>query len=126
MRNPQRVAEALAYPEAQPPWETPRSQRRGRKKRRPGHDLALRLRNHWESVLRFLDEPAGPFTYNQAEQDMRMMQVRQKISDGRRPEKVAQDFATWRSVLSSGRQQGRNRLEALLQRPEVPLAALPA
>ena len=35
------VAEALAEHEARPPWKG----RRGRKKWRPGHNLALRLRD---------------------------------------------------------------------------------
>ena len=54
--------------------------RRGRKKRRPGHNLARRLRDRKESVLRFLTAFEVPFTNNQAEQDLRMMKLRMKIS----------------------------------------------
>ena len=98
-RYAQGVAEALAYHEAQPPLVAPQPKRRGPKKRRPGHNLALRLRDCQESVLRFLHESAVPFTHNLAEQDVRMMKVSQKISGGFRSEQGAQDFATWRSVL---------------------------
>ena len=124
-RYAQVVAEALAYHEAQPPLVAPQPKRRGPKKRRPGHNLALRLQTCRESVLRFLHEPAVPFTNNLAEQDVRMMKVRQKISGGFRSEQGARDFAILRSVLSSARKQGRNRLEALRQGPEILFAALP-
>ena len=60
-----------------------------------------------------------------AEQDVRMRKVRQKISGGFRTEQGVRDFATLHSVLSSARKQGRNRLEALWQRPEVLFATLP-
>ena len=76
-------------------------------------------------MLRFLHEPAVPFTNNQAEQDMRMMKVRQKISGGFRTEQGVRDFATLCGVLSSARKPGRKRLEALRQGPEVLFAALP-
>lgn len=78
-----------------------------------GHNLAFQLQNCRESALRFLHEPVGPFTKNQAELDVRMMKVRQKISGGLRSAKGPQDFATLRSVLSSARKQGRNHLEVL-------------
>ena len=120
------VAEELANPEAQLPLPTPRPRRRGSRKRHPGQNLALRLRNCRESVLRFLDEPAVPFTHNQAEQDMRMWEVRPKISGGFRSEQGAQHFATLRSMRSRARKQGRNRLEVLLQGPDVLGAPLPA
>ena len=107
-RPAQGVAEALAYPEAQPQLQAP-----------SGRNLALGLRNCRESVLRFLLEPAVPFTHNQAEQDMRMRTVRQKISDGFHSEQGAQALVSLRNVLSSGRKQGRNRLEALLQGPDL-------
>ena len=37
-------------------------------------------------MLRFLPEPAVPFTHHQAEQDVRMRDMHQKISDGSRAE----------------------------------------
>ena len=53
-----------------------------------------------------------------------MMKVRQKIAGGFRSAQGARDLATLRSVLLSARKQERNRLETLLQGPEVFLAAL--
>ena len=46
---------AIAFHEAQPPLRTGK---RGRKKRRIGHNLALRLRKHKEGCLRFLTDHA--------------------------------------------------------------------
>ena len=94
------------------------------KKRRPGHNLARRLRDRKQSVLRFLTDPEVPFTNNQAEQDLRMMKLRMRISGCFRSAQGARDFATLRSVLSTARKQGWNRIEALLQGPELLLAAL--
>ncbi len=102
----------------------PKPGRRGRKKRRPGHNLALRLRDRKESVLRFVSDLAVPFTNNLAEQDLRMMKLRMKISGGFRSEQGARDFATLRSVLSTARKQGRNRIEALLRGPDALLSEL--
>ena len=113
------VREALAYHEALPPLARGR---RGRPKRRPGHNLALRLQKRRASVLRFLHDPSVPFTNNQAEQDLRMMKLRMKISGGFRSEQGARDFATLRSVLSTARKQGLNCIEALLHGPDALLA----
>ena len=54
--------------------------------RRVGHNLLLRLNTCKHDVLRFLTDPAVPFTNNLAEQDGRMMKLRQKISGGLRSE----------------------------------------
>ncbi len=118
-RYDQLVREALAQHQALPALP---SGRRGRKKRRPGHNLALRLRDRRESVLRFVRDERVPFTNNQAEQDLRMMKLRMKISGGFRSEQGARDFATLRSVLSTARKQGLNRIEVLLQGPAALLA----
>jgi len=118
-RYEQLVREALVQHQALPALP---SGRRGRKKRRPGHNLALRLRDRQESVLRFVRDERVPFTNNQAEQDLRMMKLRMKISGGFRSEQGAQDFATLRSVLSTARKQGLNRIEVLLQGPAALLA----
>jgi Transposase IS66 family len=92
---------------------------RGRIRRRTGHNLLLRLRDHKEAPLRFLYDPTVPFTNNQAERDLRMMKVRQKISGGFRSETGAQTFATLRTVLSTARKQGWNILATLTTPPAV-------
>ena len=68
-------------------------------------------------MLRFLSDPAVPFTNNLAEQDGRMMKLRQKISGGFRSEDGAKDFAVIRSMLSTARKQGWNMLRTLTGDP---------
>ena len=69
------------------------SKQKNRPKRRKGHNLLRRFRKHKEAILRFLYEEGVPFTNNLAEQDIRMMKVKQKISGGFRTMKGAKIFA---------------------------------
>lgn len=100
----------LMFHESQPPL--PKA-KQGRQKRRTGHNLLIRLRDYKADVLRFLYDPAVPFTNNQAEQDLRMVKLRQKISGGFRTFQGAQTFATIRSFISSARKQNLNIIAAL-------------
>ncbi len=115
------VAQGVAFHEAQPPLgasPSPQgSRRRGRQRRRVGHNLLVRLHTRKDDVLRFLTHPDVPFTNNQAEQDLRMMKVKQKISGSFRTEAGAQTFATLRTVMSTARKQGWNILHTLSQNP---------
>lgn len=54
-----------------------------------------------------------PFTNNLAEQDARMMKLRQKISGGFLCDDSAPDFVVVRSVLSTARKQGWDILQTL-------------
>jgi transposase/transposase-like protein len=96
---------------------------RGRPPRRTGHNLLLRLRDRKADVLRFTEDFEVPFTNNQAEQDIRMMKVRMKISGGFRTIAGAEIFATMRSVISTARKHGINILQALTM-PTRDLVAL--
>jgi transposase len=109
------LAEGLAFHHAQPALA--KAGRRGRPPRRVGHNLLLRLSARKHDVLRFLTDPSVPFTNNLAEQDGRMMKLRQKISGGFRSEDGAKDFAVIRSVLSTARKQGWNVLQTLTGTP---------
>jgi transposase len=115
-------AQGLAFHQAQPPLTAVSApgatKRRGRVRRRVGHNLLLRLQTHKEATLRFLTDPAVPFTNNQAEQDLRMMKVKQKISGGFRSEAGAHTFVVLRTVLSTARKQGWNILHSLTTTPD--------
>jgi transposase len=118
------VAQGLAFHEAQPPPAGKAGKRRGRQRRRTGHNLLLRLHGRKDDALRFLTDPLVPFTNNQAGQDLRMMKVKQKISGCFRTAAGAQDFATLRTVLSTAGKQGWNILQTLRLSPDAIIAKL--
>jgi transposase len=119
------LKEGIAFHEIQPPLERAgERKRRGRKRRRTGHNLLLRLSTRKEDVLRFLTDPDVPFTNNQAEQDGRMMKVKQKISGGFRSEEGANTFVTIRSVISTAKKQGWNVLDTLTADPTALIKTL--
>lgn len=113
------LVQGFTFHESQPPLGAGLPPRRGRIRRRTGHNLLLRLRDHKEDTLRFLYDPTVPFTNNQAERDLRMMKVRQKISGGFRSDTGAQTFTTLRTVLSTARKQGWNILATLTTPPAI-------
>ncbi len=114
------LEEAIAFHEAQPPLQIAK---RGRKKRRIGHNLARRLQKHKEGCLRFLTDLRTPFTNNEAERDIRMNKVHEKISGGFRSLQGACNFAGMRSVIVTARKQGWNILQ-ILAHPE-PMQLIP-
>ncbi|MGH8312821.1 MAG: IS66 family transposase [Gammaproteobacteria bacterium] len=120
------LAEGFAYHEAQAPLISvvDKARRHGRPPRRVGHNLLLRLSTRKQDVLRFLTDPRVPFTNNLAEQDGRMMKLRQKISGGFRSADGAMEFAVVRSLLSTARKQGWDILKTLTDDPQHLLAAL--
>ena len=97
----------------------PRQASRGRTKRRPGHNLLIRLHKFKDDVLRFTDDFAVPFTNNLAEQALRMMKVKMKISGAFRTHAAAHDFAALRSVVATARKRGWNILHTLTAHPQV-------
>ncbi len=109
------LAQGLAFHEAQPALA--QAGRRGRQRRRVGHNLLLRLSTRKPDVLRFLTDPRVPFTNNLAERDGRMMKLRQKISGGFRGQDGASDFAVIRSLLSTARKQGWDLITTLTTDP---------
>lgn len=74
---------------------------RGRKIKSKAANLGERLQLHKDSILRFLWDPQIPFDNNQAERDLRMVKVKQKVSGAFRTESGAKNFARMRSVIST-------------------------
>jgi transposase len=122
------LKEGIAFHEGQPELVRATAQgqrkRRGRQRRRTGHNLLLRLNTRKEDVLRFLTNPDVPFSNNQAEQDGRMMKVKQKISGGFRSEDGANTFVVNRTIISTAKKQGWNVLQTLTQDPRTLIQSL--
>lgn len=74
---------------------------RGRKIKSKAANLGERLSLHKEAILSFLWRPHIPFDNNQAERDLRMVKVKQKISGTFRTKDGAKIFARLRSVVST-------------------------
>jgi transposase len=87
--------------------------KRGRIKQSFAHNLALRLDTYQEAILRFALDPSVPFDNNQAERDLRMMRLKEKISGAYRSPQGAAFFARLRGYCSTLRKQGLNILDAL-------------
>lgn len=68
--------------------------------------LLHRFRLHSDSILRFISDPAVPFSNNIAERAVRMPKVKQKISGCFRTATGANNFCTIRSCLDTLRKQG--------------------
>jgi transposase len=97
---------------ANPP-PTQRTGQRGASKQSDPLALLIRLLKYQDLILRFMQDCEVPFPNNQAESDLRMMKLRQKISGCFRTEEGSAIFCSLRSSLSTMQKQGVHLLTAL-------------
>ena len=105
---------AQGYAAQAPPAPVDAAKRRGRQKQSPSKNLLDVLLHRAEQVLAFVEDGTVPFTNNQAERDLRMVKVQQKIAGTFRSAAGATAFCRLRSYLSTMRKQGHSRLCALV------------
>jgi transposase len=86
---------------------------RGRKIKSKAANLGERFMLYKDAILRFIWDDHIPFDNNQAERDLRMVKVKQKISGSFRTESGAKIFARMRSVISTLLKQQRPVLSSL-------------
>lgn len=88
---------------------------RGEKSKPKSANLGERMVRHKEAILRFLWDEHVPFDNNQAERNLRMVKVKQKVSGTFRTTAGAEIFARLRSIISTLIKQQRPLLQTLSQ-----------
>ena len=101
--------------EENPPSQNPKRQgKRGANPKTKARNLLERFIEHKEKILRFLTDLRVPFENNQAERDIRMMKLQQKISGTFRTTRGAEAFCRIRAYISTIRKNSLPVLEGIL------------
>jgi transposase len=98
----------------EPSEPIPQPGKRGRKAKNMSKRLIETMQQKKEQTLRFLFDLTIPFDNNQAERDLRMIKVKQKISGCFRTFHGAKVFCRIRSYISTTKKHGFNVLDAIV------------
>ena len=91
------------------------AKKRGRRKRGKVRALIDRLQEYKASVCLFIENFAVPFSNNQAEQDIRIVKVKTKVSGCFRTENGASDYLKIMSYVGTAKKHGMNPFVAIKQ-----------
>jgi transposase len=116
------LAEGLAFHADQPALISTARKRLGRKPRRVGHNLLLRLQTRKADVLRFLSDPAVPFTKQPG--GTGWSDDESAAENLRRLPLIQRHRGVIRSLISTARKQGWDILRALAGQPDNRAAKL--
>jgi transposase len=75
--------------------------------------LASRLKDKKDHVQLFMHDLSVPFDNNQAERDLRMLKVKQKVSGCFRTDRGAEEFCRLRSYVSTMKKQGHRVMDTI-------------